>query len=581
MLTTNKRPLKYKSLQKCPTGITGLDEITLGGLPKNRPTLICGGSGSGKSMFGMEFLVRGAVFYNEPGLFVAFEETEEELTQNIASLGFNVTELVDTNQLILDHIHIDQTEFKEIGSYNLDGLFIRLGDTIDRFKIKRVVLDTIEVLFSNFANELILRSELQRLFRWFKEKQVTVVVTAEQGVNTFSRYGLEEYVADCVILLDNRMEQQISTRRLRIAKYRGSTHGNNEYPFIINGSGISIIAITSIKLDYTVSDKRISSGIKQLDTMLGDKGFYSGSSILVSGAAGNGKTSIAASFANSTCQLGEKCYYFTLEESVDQLIRNINSIGIDLRPWIKKDLLRFHAINPYAAGLEANLADIQKLTNEFNPSVVIIDPIANLKMLGHLNEVQGILSILIAFFKSKLITTMFTSLVAEDKLMGFVADEGISALMDTWIYLQYIYGQGERNRGISILKSRGMAHSNQLRELILSDKGIHLQDVYIGQDKVLTGSARLVQATKLEIENSNRESELRHRERQLEITRKSLEGQINALHATLEDAKEEAIHLNEHKENIYKLLAESRAEISKMRMADISPPNKEVNDNET
>ncbi|MBA3285861.1 MAG: circadian clock protein KaiC [Nitrosopumilus sp.] len=571
MLKTKNQSQKSKPLKKCPTGIIGLDEITFGGLPKNRCTLICGGAGSGKSIFGIEFVIRGAEFYKEPGLFVAFEENEEELNQNITSLGFNIKELIDSNLLVLDYVHIDRAEFKEIGSYNLDGLFIRLSDSIDRFKIKRVVLDTIEVLFGNFTNEIILRSELQRLFRWFKEKNVTVVVTAEQGVNTFSRYGLEEYVADCVILLDNRMHQQISTRRLRVAKYRGSSHGNNEYPFIINDSGISIIAITSIKLDYPVSNKHVSSGIKQLDTMFGDKGFYSGSSILVSGAAGNGKTSIAASFSNGTCELGKKCFYFTLDESVDQIIRNMNSIGIDLSQWINKDLLRFHAINPYTAGLEAHLADIQRLTNEFNPSVVIIDPIANLKILGPLNEVQGILSILVNFFKNKQITTMFTSLVPEEKF-GYVVEEGISNLMDTWVFLQYIHGEGERNRGISILKSRGMSHSNQLREVILSDKGIHLQNVYIGQDKVLAGSARLVQATKLEIENSNRESELKHRERQIEITRKSLEAQISALHETLEDAKEEAIHLNEQKGNIYKLLEESRIEISKMRMADISSP---------
>lgn len=568
-----KRPQTNFVLQKCPTGILGLDEITLGGLPRNRATLICGGAGSGKSLFGMEFLVRGAVFYDEPGLFIAFEETEAELIQNIASLGFNVSDLIERGKLILDHIPFNRNEIQEAGSYNLDGLFIRIANTIDKFKIKRVVLDTVEVLFSNLSDSSILRSELQRLFRWFKEKEVTVVVTAEQGIDNCSRFGLEEYVADCVILLDNRMDQQISTRRLRISKYRGSSHGCNEYPFVISESGISIIAITSIKLDYIVSNKRVSSGIKQLDTMLGKEGFYSGSSVLVSGGAGNGKSSFAAAFANQTCLTGERCYYFALEESVDQITRNMASIGIDLYPWLKNDLLRFHAINPNAAGLEAHLADIQKLTNEFNPSVVIIDPIANLKTLGHLNEVQSILSILIAFFKSRQITTMFTSLINEETS----GDEAISTLIDTWISLQYIHGEGERNRGISILKSRGMAHSNQLREVILSKNGIHLQNVYIGQDKVLVGSARLVQASKLEIENSNRESELKHKERQLEVTRKSLEAQINALHETLEDAKEEAKHLDEQKENIYKLVAESRTEISKMRMAD-SSPRKEKDD---
>jgi circadian clock protein KaiC len=297
MEKNNKQSKFHKSIKKCPTGILGFDEITLGGLPKNRSTLICGGAGTGKSMFGMEFLIRGAEFYEEPGLFVAFEETEKELIQNIASLslGVNIEDLIARRQLALEYIKIDLTEFKEIGHYNLDGLFIRLADTIDKFKIKRVVLDTLEILFANLKNELILRAELQRLFRWFKKKKITLIVTAEPGIHTFTRYGLEEYVTDCVVLLDNRLEHQISTRRLRIAKYRGSSHGGNEYPFIINEQGFSIAAITSIKLDYKVSNKRISSGVTQLDTMLGGLGFYRGSSILISGPSGIGKSSFDCS----------------------------------------------------------------------------------------------------------------------------------------------------------------------------------------------------------------------------------------------------------------------------------------------
>lgn len=572
MAKDSKKHTLSKSIQKCPTGIGGLDEITLGGLPKNRATLICGGAGSGKSMFGMEFLIRGAVFYKEPGLFIAFEETAKELTDNVTSLGFNINELVKKRQLVLDHIQIDNSQFTEVGSYSLDGLFIRLSNTINKFKIKRVVLDTIEILFSNLVNQSVLRSELQRLFRWFKTKHVTLVVTAEQGINTFSRYGLEEYVADCVILLDNRMDQQISTRRLRIAKYRGSTHGSNEYPFIIGKEGFSITAITSIKLDYKVSNERISSGIHQLDTMLGGKGFYCGSSVLVSGPPGIGKSSFAAAFANGSCQNGEKCFYFSFEESVDQIIRNMASIGMDLNLWVKKDLLKFHAVTPGSTGLEVHLADIQKLTNEFKPSVVIIDPITNLKSIGQLKDVQSILSLLISFFKSRNITTLFTSLISGEGAMEYArSDEGVSSLMDTVIYLQYIYGEADRNRGISILKSRGMAHSNQLREVIFSEKGIHFLDVYVGEEKVLAGSARLVQANKLEIENSNREAEVRHKERTLGITRKKLETQVEALHEMLEDAKEEAIHLTQQKQHIYNLVSENREQISKIRMADIVP----------
>ena len=563
-------------IQKCATGISGLDEITFGGLPKNRSTLVCGGAGSGKSVFGMEFLARGALLHKEPGLFVAFEETEEELAQNIAAFGFDTKKLIASHLLILEHISIDKTQFEETGAYNLGGLFVQLGLLIDKFKIKRVVLDTIEILFSSFKNELVLRAELQRLFRWFEKKSVTVVVTSEKGVNSFSRYGLEEYVADCVILLDNRIFEEISTRRLRIAKYRGSIHGNNEYPFTIGQNGISIIAITSIKLDYEVSSQRISTGVQKLDNMLGGKGFYRGSSVLISGSAGSGKTSFAAMFINDACERGERCFYFSLEESYNQIVRNMHSIGIDLNRWIKTGLLRFHAVDPNSAGLEAHLAEIQTLTNEFKPHVVVIDPLAHLKTLSPFNTVQGVLALLIAFFKSKQITTMFTSLVKGEASMEYIKDDaGISSLMDTWIFLQYIYGNGERNRILSVLKSRGMAHSNQLREVILSEKGIHLQDVCVGQDKVLAGSARLIQANKLEVKNLNRELEIKQQERQLKTRCGILANKIDSLQKTLKNAKEEEGHVAQKKEAIYKLIEESASEISKMRMADKIPSKKD------
>jgi len=563
------KPCKDGVLQKCATGISGFDEITFGGLPKDRSTLVCGGPGSGKSVFGMEFLARGGELYNEPGLLVAFEETENELIQNMSALGFDIKNLIAKHLLVLEHIKVDKTELEETGAYNLDGLFVRFGLLIDEFKIKRVVLDTIEILFSSFKNELILRAEIQRLFSWFESKEVTVVVTSEKGVNSFSRYGLEEYVADCVILLDNRISEEISTRRLRIVKYRGSMHGCNEYPFIINKDGISIIAITSIKLDYKVSNQRISSGIQQMDTMLDGKGFYRGSSIFISGSAGSGKTSLAAAFVSAACERGEKCFYFSLEESFNQIVRNMGSIGIDLDQWIKKGLLKFHAIDPNSAGLESHLADIQKLTNEFKPNVVVIDPLAHLKTLNPFSTVQGVLSLLIAFFKNKQITTMFTSLVKGEASMEYIRDDaGISSLMDTWTFLQYIYGDGERNRILSVLKSRGMMHSNQLREVILSKKGIHLQDVYIGQGKVLAGSARLVQANKLEIANLNSESEIKEKERELNVACDILQNKINSLQEQLASTQEEASHLASQKEAVYKLISESTVAISKMRMAD-------------
>lgn len=572
MDSKNKKLQLIKQFKKCPTGISGLDNITLGGLPRNRSTLICGGAGSGKTMLSLEFLIRGATVYNEPGLFIAFEESEKELYENIKSLGFDVEDLVKRNQLILDHIKIERTEFTETGEYNLDGLFIRLANTINQFKIKRIALDTLEMLFSNLSNELVLRSELQRLFSWFKNKKVTVVVTAEQGVDTFTRYGLEEYVADCVILLDNRMFEQIATRRIRIAKYRGSSHGNNEYPFIITDKGFSVEAITSLDLDYTVSKKTVSSGIAHLDNMLGVKGFYCGSSILVSGPAGIGKSSFGAAFVNAACQRGEKCFYFAYEESVDQIIRNMNSIGINLDQWIKKDLLKFEAINPNSNGLETQLVNIQNEIDKFNPKIVIMDPISNLKAAGQLYEVHDMLAILIAYFKRKNITVMFTSLVYEDRTTELAkTNVGISSLMDTWILLQYLYGEGERNRGITVLKSRGMEHSNQLREVVLSNKGIHLHQVYLGQGKVLAGSARLNQAAEEETETYNRKIEMQLKEHKLIIARKKLESKIKLLHDKIDETKIETKYLSRQKEHLKNLVTENRTHISKMRMADISP----------
>lgn len=564
---------KLSLIKKCPTGIAGLDEITLGGLPKNRCTLVCGAAGSGKSMLSMEFLIHGALNYKEPGLFVAFEESEEELAQNIASLGLDVKDLLLRHQLILKHIDIDKDQFTETGVYNLDGLFIQLASVINKYKIKRVALDTIEILFNNIANESIVRTELQRIFRWFKSKNITVIVTAEQGLKTFSRHGLEEYVADCVILLDDRIDNQISTRRIRVAKYRGSSHGKNEYPFIITDRGFAITAITSMKLDYQASTKRISSGIKQLDTMLDNKGFFRGSGVLVSGPAGIGKSSFGATFANAACERGEKCLYFAFEESIHQIIRNMNSIGMNLDQWVKKDLLRVHAINPNSSGLETHLTEMQNLTYEFKPSVVIIDPITNLRSIGNTHEVHDILSILIAFFKKQQITVMFLSLVSGEASPEHAkTNEGISSLMDTWIYLNYLYGEGERNRVLGILKSRGMNHSHQLREIVISDKGIKLEQVYVGQGKVLTGSARLIQASQLAIENARLEAEAREKMQNLAYVRKNIEQKIDLLHQKLKMADTEKVNIAREKLNVHDIVTKSRDEISKIRMADSSSP---------
>lgn len=477
-----------KTLPKTKTGIEGLDEITEGGLPKGRTTLICGGPGCGKTLLSMEFLVRGATVYNEPGVFMAFEEKAIELTDNAASLGFDLDNLQKTKKLRLNYVHIERSEIEETGEYDLEGLFIRLDHAIDSIGAKRVVLDTIENLFAGLTNQGILRAELRRLFHWLKEKGVTAIVTGEQGEGMLTRHGLEEYVSDCVILLDHRVINQISTRRLRIVKYRGSIHGTNEYPFLIDEEGITVLPITSLKLDKNVSSQRVSTGIESLDTMFTGKGFFRGSSILVSGSAGTGKTSIASFFANETCMRKEKCMFFAFEESPQQIIRNMGSIGLNLDQHVKKGLLEFHSFRPGLYGLEMHLSQIYRMVKKFKPKTVILDPITNLVTVGMLSEVNAMLLRLIDHLQNEGITLMLTALNSGNTEQ---IDENVSSLVDAWILVRDVELNGERNRALFIMKSRGMQHSKEVREFVISSKGLHLMDVLRGPEGVLIGSARV------------------------------------------------------------------------------------------
>ena len=464
---------KLVPLAKTPTGIPGMDEVTEGGIPKGRPTLVCGGAGAGKTLFAMEFLVNGAVQYNEPGVFLAFEETAEELAKNVASLGFDLKDLITRKKMIVEFVQIERSEIEETGEYDLSGLFIRLGYAIDTLGARRVVLDTIETLFGAFTNHAIVRAELRRLFRWLKDKGVTAIVTAERGEGGLTRFGLEEYVADCVILLDHRVIDQISTRRLRVVKYRGSTHGTNEYPFLIGKNGFTVLPITSLGLDHVVPTDRISSGVKGLDDMLGGKGYYRGSTILLSGTVGAGKSSLAAAFVDSACQRGERCLYFAFEEFTGQIIRNMRSIGIDLEPHVKKGLLQFHVGRPTLFGLEMHLVTMYDTIDQSKPSIVVLDPITDFTSIGSEIEVKSAITRLIDYLKSNQITALFTSFTMEDR--GPEQSEvGISSLIDTWVLVRNLEKSGERNRGVYILKSRGMAHSNQVREFWLTDNGIKI-----------------------------------------------------------------------------------------------------------
>src|SRR3954447_9136342 len=496
-----------RALPKAPTGIRGLDEITGGGLPQGRPTLICGSAGCGKTLFGMEFLVKGVAEFGEPGVFLAFEESEEELAQNVRSLGFDLDRLVAEGKVVVDYVHVDRSEIEENGEYDLEGLFIRLGLAIDSVGARRVVLDTLETLFGGLDDQAVLRAELRRLFRWLKDKGVTAVITAERGDGTLTRQGLEEYVSDCVILLDHRVHGQISTRRLRVVKYRGTRHGTNEYPFLIDEDGITVLPVTSLGLRHEASDERVPSGVDRLDAMLGGRGYYRGSSILVSGTSGTGKTSLAAHFADAARRRGERCLYFAFEESQSQLVRNARSIGLDLRPWIDGGLLRFHATRPTFHGLEMHLATMLRLVRDFRPQVVVVDPISNMLVAGTADDAQAMLLRLVDSLKHQQITALFTNLTSAGDASLEQTDLGVSSIVDTWILLRDIELGGERNRGIYVLKSRGMAHSNQIREFLLTDRGIELRDVYVGPAGVLTGSMRLAQEARERAAAIEREGE--------------------------------------------------------------------------
>jgi len=563
-----------KTLPKAATGIVGLDEITGGGLPRGRPTLISGGAGAGKTLFGLEFLVRGATQYGEPGVFMSFEESIPDLTKNVASLGFDLDRLVADKNLFVDHVSLAHSESGETGEYDLEGLFIRIADAVQRVGAQRVVLDTVEALFGDLPNPGILRAEIRRLFNWLKEKGLTTVITAERdSPGKLTRHGIEEFVSDCVILLDHRIREEISTRRLRIVKYRGSTHGTNEYPFLIDDQGISVLPISSLGLNHEASTERVSSGIARLDGMLGGKGFYRGSSILASGTAGTGKSTIAACFVDAACRRGERALFFAFEESPQQIVRNARSIGTDLEPWVRKGLLQFHAARPTYGGIEQVLLLTHKHITSFQPSVVVVDPVTNLLMVSTQNEVRSMLTRLVDFLKTQKITAIFTSLTAAGALEASEAD--VSSLMDTWLLLKNIEVGGERNRALYVLKSRGMEHSNQIREFVFTDDGLRLLDVYLGSEGVLTGSARVSQEMREKAVVTFRGQELESRRRELERKRRIFEARMVMLRAEFEVEEETIQHTIAESELLGEEVVQDRGQMVLSRKADSSSYKKD------
>jgi circadian clock protein KaiC len=524
-------------LAKTPTGIEGLDEITDGGLPKGRPTLVAGNAGCGKTLLGMEFLVKGITEYKENAVFVSFEESIDDLIENVASLGYDLKDLIAKKKLRIDQVKVERSEIEETGDYDLEGLFIRLDYAIKSVNAKRVVLDTLESLFAGFTNEALLRAELRRLFQWLKDRGVTAIITGERGDASITRQGLEEYVSDCVILLDHRIENQISTRRMRIVKYRGSTHGTNEYPFLIDEDGISVMPITSIKLNHIVSSRRIQSGIPELDSMLGG-GYFEASNVLLSGTAGTGKTNVATYFVNANCVQGKKSLYIAFEESPDQIIRNASSIGLDLQPFVDKGLLKFESTRSTTQGLEMHLARFHKLIRSHKPTVVVVDPITNLVTTGNAAEVRAMLSRMMDMFKSENITAIFTSLSQPGAALE-QTEFGVSSFVDTWLLLRDHEVNGERNKLMYVLKSRGTAHSNQVREFVITDNGIKLIDVYAGSEGLLTGSSRIAEEAKTKIHEVELQNRLTTKQKKLQYEQKVTEAQIKSLSAQLKMQEQE------------------------------------------
>lgn len=570
------RPVKKSNttaLEKTPTGINGFDEITNGGLPAGRPSLICGEAGAGKTLFSIEFIVRGALQFKEPGVIMVFEEKAEDLEMNVASLGFNLKKLQKDGLLWIDHVHVNRSEIEETGMYDLDGLFIRLAHAIESVKAKRVMLDTIENLFGSFENEGILRSELRRLFSWLKDRGVTAVITAEKGVGMLTRHGLEEYVSDCVVLLEHRVENQISTRLLRVVKYRGSLHGTNEYPFLIDEDGISVLPVTSLQLEREVSSQRISSGIETLDAMLGSKGFFRGSSILISGTPGTGKTSIAAYFADASCRRKERCLYYAFEEAPQQIIRNMQSIGIDLKKHIESGILQLISTRPTLYGLESHLVAIHKKVKQFKPRTVILDPITNLVSVASMSNVKSMLMRLLDFLQSEGITVFFTALVFE-KENALQTDEGISSLVDAWIQVRDIEGNGERNRGIYIMKSRGMSHSNQVREFVITSEGLKLVDVYLGPDGILVGSARAAQELQEYTGKEMRSYAASRKDQAIERKKLVLEAKIASLKEEFESVQEELNKTFIEEQLKKEIMEKNRQELTNNRNSRISANGK-------
>ena len=551
-------------LPKAPTGIQGLEEITGGGLPRGRSTLVTGGAGTGKTLLGVQFLVAGAREYGEPGVLVTFEESAEKVAANVASLGFDLGELQRDGLLVIHSFRTDPMEVQEIGEFDFGPLSLLLDDAIKRIGASRVVIDSIELLFVAFREQAIVRAELGRLFRWLEDRGVTSIVTGERGENdALTRHGIEEYVSDCVIALDHRSENDVSTRRLQVVKYRGSAHETNEFPFLISSRGFTVLPITSVVMEYTASGERISTGVPRLDTMLSG-GLFRGSMVLVSGGAGTGKSTLGAHLIDATCARGERALLVLYEESGGEVIRNMGSVGLDLGRWVEAGLLRIWAARPSAFGLETHLTILARLLDEHDPAVAVLDGIASLARQSSHGEAASMVARQVHMLKQRGITAMATTLGHE----GEASVLGVSSLVDTWLAVRNAESDGERNRLLFVLKSRGTSHSNQVREFVLTDDGVELVDVYVGPGGVMTGSARLAQEDRERGDQLQRKQEVRRRRRRLQGTIAQKRAQLDTLRDELAAEEDELDLLASDEERLVSEAQAVRQAMAAQRWAD-------------
>ena len=542
------------------TGVKGLDDVLGGGIPQGHAMLLVGKPGTGKSILSMEYLLHGIELHKENGVYISFEESEKQIISNAASFGWKFEEMVKKNKLAISYIDMQPEQMRTVGDYDLSALILRVKGAIKKVNARRVVIDGINNLLSTFDDERIIRSDLLRLIREIKEVNATIFITGERGHDSWSKMGFEEYLADGLMHLDNRTDGNYQTREIQVVKCRGINHYTGKSPFIINSEGMSIRPLITADFDYKVLKSRVSTGIADIDNMLGGKGLYRGSTVYITGPSGAGKTSISSSFANGACSRGERALFLAFEESSDQIIRNMKSIGLSLDKWVNEKLLYFYTARATTNSLEGHLDNIMTMVREVEPTCVVLDPISAFRPIANENETKLMLIRLNDYLRARKITTVFTALSSDGEYSEH-ADVQLSSIADTWIVVRIMDYKGERNNVMQLMKSRGMSHSRQMKEMYFTGNGLKLQNVYQGPEGVLTGAARIGQEkyeklkearNVIEIDKNRKKIERKKSllEASIEALKHEYEEELEALHAAIEEAEEQNSKIKETRKEI-------------------------------